>query len=359
MPLCSQVAESRDNVVVIRRMGSYSPTGEFDSATTEDLAIPSESDPTGGIARDKMVTLINQVESQPGSFVWVGLVNPTKPELALVAELFDLEPLEVEDASNTSQRPKLDLNAHRSFALLKTLSYNLDSKEIQVGQTSVFVGPSYAVTVRFGSPGDLASVRQRMASSERLRTHGPMAVLYAVLDITVDSYLAVTEEVHDDMREIEQNVFSMQPAANVTKAIYELKRENIAVRRAVSPLASSAQRFVTNTEQGVPKELEPFFADVGEHILRVHDTVDTIDNSLLTMLMASTALLDLKQNSDMRKISAWVAIAAVPTMTAGIYGMNFEHMPELNWEYGYPVVLALMVTACLLLYRGFKKSGWL
>jgi magnesium transporter len=186
-----------------------------------------------------------------------------------------------------------------------------------------------------------------------------MAVLYAVLDITVDSYLAVAEEINEDMREIEQVVFSMQPTANVTKSIYELKRENIAVRRAVSPLTTSAQRFVTDSERGVPKELEPFFADVGEHILRVHDTVDTIDNSLLTMLMASTALLDLKQNSDMRKISAWVAIAAVPTLTAGIYGMNFEDMPELKWSFGYPVVLGFMAITCLLLYRGFKKSGWL
>lgn len=340
-------------------MGSYSPSGEFDAISAEDLTIPSDTHHNAEAARQLLESLIEQVGRQEGSFVWVGLVDPTRPELDLVAELFSLEPLEIEDAGNTAQRPKLDLNEFQSFALLKTLSYDVDSKEIGVGQTSVFVGRDYAITVRFGSQGDLTSVRQRMAASERLRTHGPMAVLYAVLDITVDSYLAVSEEIHDDMREIEQTVFSMQPAANVTKSIYELKRENIAVRRAVSPLTISAQRFVSNTEQGVPRELEPFFADVGEHILRVHETVDTVDNSLLTMLMASTALLDLKQNSDMRKISAWVAIAAVPTMTAGIYGMNFDNMPELHWEYGYPVVLGIMLTACLLLYRAFKKSGWL
>jgi magnesium transporter len=319
-------------------MGSYSPSGEFDAITAEDLSIPEESDLAGVSARDMLETLISDVKTQPGSFVWVGLVNPTKPELALVAELFALEPLEIRDAGNTAQRPKFDLGENQSFALLKTISYNLDSKEIKIGQTSVFVGRDYAITVRFGSPGDLTSVRQRMAASKRLRTHGPMAVLYAVLDITVDSYLAVAEEINEDMREIEQVVFSMQPTANVT---------------------NSAQRFVTDSERGVPKELEPFFADVGEHILRVHDTVDTIDNSLLTMLMASTALLDLKQNSDMRKISAWVAIAAVPTVTAGIYGMNFEDMPELKWSFGYPVVLGFMAITCLLLYRGFKKSGWL
>lgn len=359
MPLCSQVAESGDNMRMIRRMGSYSPSGEFDAITAEDLSIPGGSDLTGVSARGMLEALISDVKNQPGSFVWVGLVNPTKPELALVAELFALEPLEIEDAGNTNQRPKFDLGENRSFALLKTISYNLESKEIRIGQTSVFVGRDYAITVRFGSPGDLTSVRQRMAASERLRTHGPMAVLYAVLDITVDSYLAVADEIHEDMREIEQLVFSMQPTADVTKSIYELKRENIAVRRAVSPLTASAQLFVTDSEQGVPKELVPFFADVGEHILRVHDTVDTIDNSLLTMLMASTALLDLKQNSDMRKISAWVAIAAVPTMTAGIYGMNFEDMPELKWSFGYPAVLAFMAITCLLLYRAFKKSGWL
>ena len=212
---------------MIRKMGSYSPSGEFDAICAEDLTIPSDTHHNAEAARQLLESLIEQVGRQEGSFVWVGLVDPTRSELDLVAELFSLEPLEIEDAGNTAQRPKLDLNEFQSFALLKTLSYDVDSRETGVGQTSVFVGKDYAITVRFGSQGDLTSVRHRMAASERLRTHGPMAVLYAVLDIKVDSYLAVSEEIHDDMREIEQTVFSMQPAANVTKSIYELKREKI------------------------------------------------------------------------------------------------------------------------------------
>lgn len=344
---------------MIRRMGSYSPTGEFTSIATEDLHIPEGTDFMSSPIRQTLLELISHSESQPDSFTWVGLVEPTRPELDLVANLFDLEPLEVEDANNTAQRPKLLLGQDKSFALLKTLSYNVESREITVGQTSVFVGRNYAITIRHGAPGDLTTVRQRISASERLRTHGPMAVLYAVLDATADGYLAVVEEVHDDMRELEQDVFSMNPSSNTTRTIYELKRENIAVRRAVSPLINAAQSFTANTEPGVPEQLEPFFADLGEHILRVHETVESIDTSLLTMLMASTALQDLKQNADMRKISAWVAIAAVPTVMAGIYGMNFEHMPELDWTFGYPVFLVVMVFTCLMLYRGFRKSGWL
>lgn len=344
---------------MIRRMGNYSPTGQNDSIAGEDLHIPSGSDYTKSPILPTLQGLIAESESNPESFVWVGLVEPTTPELDLIADLFGLEPLEVEDANSTSQRPKLALGADRSFALLKSLSYDVDSREISVGQTSVFIGPNYAITIRHGKPGDLTTVRQRIAASDRLRTHGPMAVLYAVLDVTVDGYLAVVEEVHDDMREIEQDVFSMNPSAGTTRTIYELKRENIAVRSAISPLTNAAQSFTANTEPGVPPELEPFFADLGEHILRVDETVESIDTSLLTMLMASTALQDLKQNADMRKISAWVAIAAVPTVMAGVYGMNFEHMPELDWIYGYPVFIGVMVVACTLLYRGFRKSGWL
>ena len=340
-------------------MGSYSPTGEFDAITDEDLQIVSDGDAGSEKARAAVNRLIDDVHAKPASFVWVGLVDPSKPELDLISELFNLEPLEIEEAGNTARRPKLEFGVEKSFALLKTLSYDLNTKAISLGQTSVFIGKDYAVTVRHGTPGDLTSVRRRISASERLRTQGPMSVLYAVLDITVDGYLAVAEDVHEDMRELEQDVFSVNPTAETTKIIYELKRENITLRRAVSPLTSTAQRLATDSEEVIPAELEPFFADVGEHILRIHETVESIDNSLLTMLMASTALQDLKQNTDMRKISAWVAIAAVPTMTAGIYGMNFEHMPELELTLGYPIVLVAMALACGLLYRGFKKSGWL
>ncbi len=340
-------------------MGRYSAGGQFEYQLTQSLHNASQVDPNGAQTRESITELISDVKGDPGSFAWLGLVSPTQPELALITELFCLEPLDVEDAANVAQRAKFDLSEGEGFALLKTLSYDDQSREVTTGQTSVFIGEWFAITVRYGDAGDLTNVRERMSHSERLRTHGPLAVLYAVMDITVDAYIAVVDEVHEDMREIEQDVFSMQPTAETTKNIYHLKRENIAVSQAVAPLVNAAQKFVAETYESIPNQLQPFFADIGEHILRVNDTVESTDNALLTMLMATTALQDLKQNSDMRKISAWVAMAAVPTMTAGIYGMNFENMPELNFAFGYPAVLIFMAVTCGFLYRGFKKSGWL
>jgi magnesium transporter len=340
-------------------MGRYSADGQFEHQLKQSLHFDKNTDTSARDARASIAELIAQVKGDPGSFVWLGLVSPTQPELALVTELFGLEPLDVEDASNVAQRAKFDFSEGEGFALLKTLSYDEASREVTTGQTSVFIGEWFAITMRYGDAGDLTNVRERMSHSERLRTHGPLAVLYAVLDITVDSYLAVVEEVHEDMREIEQDVFSMQPSPVTTKNIYHLKRENIAVSQAVSPLVNAAQKFAAESYESIPTQLEPFFADIGEHILRVNDTVASTDNALLTMLMASTALQDFKQNTDMRKISAWVAIAAVPTLTAGIYGMNFNEMPELSFRFGYPAVLIFMAAVCGLLFRGFKKSGWL
>jgi magnesium transporter len=340
-------------------MGRYSADGQFEYQHLPPIDIIAVGEAAEHDARVAITQLISEVKADPGSFVWLGLVSATQPELSLVTELFGLEPLDVEDAANVAQRAKFDLSLGEGFALLKTLSYDADSREVTTGQTSVFVGKWFAITVRYGVAGDLTNVRKRMSHDERLRAHGPLAVLYAVMDITVDSYLAVAEDVHEDMRVIEQDVFSMQPTALTTKNIYQLKRENIAVSQAASPLVNAAQKFANDTDDSIPEQLEPFFADIGDHILRVNDIVESTDNALLTMLMASTALQDLKQNTDMRKISAWVAIAAVPTLTAGIFGMNFENMPELKTDYGYPIVLAFMAITCALLFRGFKKSGWL
>ena len=340
-------------------MGRYSADGQFEHQHMPQIDIITPDDAAAHDARVAITDLISQVKADAGSFVWLGLVTPTPAELSLVTELFALEPLDVEDAANVAQRAKFELSNGEGFALLKTLSYDAISRAVTTGQTSVFVGDWFAITVRYGLSGDLTDVRERMSHDERLRTHGPLAVLYAVLDITVDSYLEVSEDVHEDMRVIEQDVFSMQPTAQTTKNIYQLKRENIVVSQAASPLVNAAQKFSNETYDSIPKKLEPFFADIGDHILRVNDVVESTDNALLTMLMATTALQDLKQNTDMRKISAWVAIAAVPTLTAGIFGMNFENMPELQTDYGYPIVLAFMAITCGLLFRGFKKSGWL
>jgi len=340
-------------------VAEYRPSGLVDD-NDQLQDITDASGQSGQQVRERLIAMRARAQEPDGGFVWLGLLDPTKPELAMVQEVFGLELLQVEDAANPRQRAKIDVSEDGAlFAVIKTLGYNDSYAEVETGQIAIFTGSGYAITVRHSQHGDLATVRSRIAASEVLRTIGPLSVLYSIMDMTVDGYLAVTDEVTEDVGEVETDVFAMNPTPGVTRRIYELKRENMSVRRAVNPLVPIAHELAEETFELVPEELKPYFRDVGEHILRVHDTVESADSLLMTMLMASTAMQDLQQNSDTRKISAWVAIAAVPTVAGGIYGMNFEYMPELTWRWSYPVVLGSLVTICLLLYRGFKRNGWL
>jgi len=350
---------ARQNGRVIRGVAEYRPSGLVDD-NDQLQDITDASGQSGQQVRERLIAMRARAQEPDGGFVWLGLLDPTKPELAMVQEVFGLELLQVEDAANPRQRAKIDVSEDGAlFAVIKTLGYNDSYAEVETGQIAIFTGSGYAITVRHSQHGDLATVRSRIAASEVLRTIGPLSVLYSIMDMTVDGYLAVTDEVTEDVGEVETDVFAMNPTPGVTRRIYELKRENMSVRRAVNPLVPIAHELAEETFELVPEELKPYFRDVGEHILRVHDTVESADSLLMTMLMASTAMQDLQQNSDTRKISAWVAIAAVPTVAGGIYGMNFEYMPELTWRWSYPVVLGSLVTICLLLYRGFKRNGWL
>lgn len=304
--------------------------------------------------------LRERCSAHPGSFVWIGLFEPTRDELQDAAAAFDLDQLLVDDAANPNQRAKFEFGDDGTvFALLKLLDYVPGTSDVETGQVAIFIGEWYAVTVRHGSIGALKGVRARIEGSPNLRAHGPFAVLYGVIDSAVDAYVAVMDEVADDVAEVETEVFSDDSPGMSPQRIYNLKRENQEVRRAVTPLVVPAHMFVNHDFDAIPTGLRHFFRDIGEHILRVSDAVDSVDNLLLTLLMASTALQDLQQNRDMRKISAWVAIAAVPTALAAIYGMNFDNMPELHQAWGYPAVLGVMAIVCVLLFRAFKRSGWL
>ena len=345
---------------MIRGLGAYHPDGTINVGDDTPCHIPADGDETGESVKAQLRSLRASADSTPDAFVWVGLVDPTKPELLAVQEVFDLEHLQVEDAANKRQRAKVDVSDEGTvFAVLKTLGYNEDSALMETGQVAIFTGPGYAVTVRHGTHGELTSVRDRLKASSTLREHGPLAVLYAIMDLTVDGYLAVVDAVSVDVGEVETDVFAMTVSNDVTKRVYDLKRENMQARRAVQPLTSVAHEFAEETFNPIPGTLKPYFRDIGEHILRAHDAIESIDSLLMTMLMASTAMQDLQQNADTRKISAWVAIAAVPTVAGGIYGMNFENMPELSTDWGYPLILTVIAVICLLLYRGFKRNGWL
>ncbi|MEV4678830.1 MULTISPECIES: magnesium/cobalt transporter CorA [Actinomadura] len=290
-------------------------------------------------------------------FLWIGLFEPDEDEFELVKDELNLHPLAAEDAVSAHQRPKLERYGDTLFVVLKTLSYLDETSDIEVGEIMVFLGRDFVVTVRHGAGNPLGPVRKRLEEDAELIAHGATAVLYAVCDEVVDRYGLVAHEVEVDIIGLERAVFD-PGARDVTAAIYSLKREVLEFRGAEDPLVPVLQEIVKGrvAECGSTRE---YFRDVLDHLLRVDEQVDAHNELLNSVLTAHLALLGKQQNEDMRKISAWAAIIAVPTAIAGIYGMNFDHMPELHWSFGYPLVIAVMAVACVLLFRRLRKSGWL
>jgi magnesium transporter len=309
---------------------------------------------TEGTWADALAT----ARSQQGSFMWVGLHDPTEAELDKVAHEFRLHKLAVEDALKAHQRPKLEEYEDSLFLVLKTVRYDEETQQIELGDIMLFVGDSFVVTVRHGQGRALGDVRKRLEAHPGLLDCGPSAVMYAIADRVVDDYTAIALEVEEDIDEVEERVFS--PArTNDAARIYNLKREVVEFRRAVIPLVEPLERLTSGSVPHVHETMLPFFRDVADHDVRVSDQVQGFDELLTSVLNANLAQVGVQQNEDMRRISAWVAIAAVPTMIAGVYGMNFEHMPELHWRLGYPLALLVMAAVCFGLYRGFRRSGWL
>jgi magnesium transporter len=292
-------------------------------------------------------------------FLWIGLFEPTREELHAAQRELGLHRLAVEDAVKAHQRPKLEQYDDSLFVVLKTLAYVEEGSAIKSGEVALFVGPGYCVTVRHGSANPLSEVRAKLERDHAdLLACGPSAVLYAVCDAVVDTYTVIAAEVERDVEEVESRVFS--PArTNDAELVYKLKREVLEFRRAARPLVEPMAHLAEGLEPLVHPDTRPFFRDVYDHVLRVVDQVENFGDLLAGILNANLAQVSVRQNADMRRISAWVAIVAVPTMVAGVYGMNFEHMPELSWRYGYPMAIGIMLVACVGLYRAFKRSGWL
>ena len=292
-------------------------------------------------------------------FLWIGLKDPTDEEFDLVNEELHLHPLAVEDAVNGHQRAKIEQYETSTFVVLKTLRYVDATSDIVTGELMLFIGDHFVVTVRHGEGNPLAGVRQRLEGDAARLDHGPMTVLHAVMDSVVDNYLVVDREVRKDLEQIEEQVFASELGGDAN-TIYRLKREVLEFRRASQPLADTLAQFMERGRgRALADEIMPFFRDVADHLRLINDHVESYDRLLTDVLSAHLASVSVKQNADMRRISAWVAIAAVPTMIAGIYGMNFEHMPELGWRYGYPTVLAVILAACIILFWRFRRAGWL
>ncbi|MFJ5262955.1 magnesium/cobalt transporter CorA [Streptomyces sp. NPDC088387] len=301
-----------------------------------------------------------------GGFVWIGLYEPTQGEFGLVTEEFGLHPLAVEDALKAHQRPKLEVYDDSLFMVLKPVLYEPDSDTVSTGEVMIFIGEGFVVTVRHGEGSPLAAVRHRLEHDPELLGKGPTAVVYAISDAVVDHYLEVADELQTDLEELETEVFSPEGGGSRNSAarIYNFKRQILEFRRASGPLTLPLTRLAGLGPFGVSvpyvnDKARPYFRDVNDHLARVNDAVESLDRLVSDILSAHLAQMSVRQNDDMRKISAWAAMAAVPTMIAGIYGMNFDHMPELHWVWSYPAVIALMAGLVALLYRTFKRRDWM
>jgi magnesium transporter len=292
-------------------------------------------------------------------FVWIGLVDPGDEELAEVQARFGLHELAIEDVRNMHQRPKIeDYGEGNFFIVLKTARYD-DAREIvEFGEVHIFAGPSYVVSVRHGTTNELSGVRQRLESRRDLAEQGTAAVIWAILDKIVDDYEPVAEGLDNDIEEVEQAIF--EEGADQTQRIYFLRREQAAFYRAVHPLLGPLEQIEKSVLlPTMDTELRSFFRDVADHVRRVQEEILMQRELLDAALQANLGQIGVRQNEVVRKVSGWAAIGIVPTLIASIYGMNFEHMPELEWPFGYPLALSLMVGVSFALYRFLKRVGWL
>jgi magnesium transporter len=297
-------------------------------------------------------------------FVWLGLKDPQPEDLDALAEQFNLHPLAIEDAAHGHTRSKLESFGDNLFMVISTVAYVeheelTDTSEIvSTGQVMVFLGDHFVITVRRGEQGQLSDLRRSLESQPERLAQGPSTVLYFIADKIIDDYLAVVAEIEKDVDEVEARVFSRQGQHEVDQ-VYQLKREVIEFKRSVNPLGPPLLRLATRELPAVPEEARAYFRELADHHTASREAIASFDEVLSSILQAGLARASVADNEDMRKISAWVAIVAVPTMVAGIYGMNFDFMPELRWHYGYFMVLGLIGLIMLGLYVNFKRNRWL
>ena len=341
-----------------------------DGASMVDSAIYVEGRRTA--SPTSLAETFRSLREQTDAVGWIGLYRPTQDELAALAAEFNLHELAVEDAIVAHQRPKLERYGETLFVVLRAARYLDESEEVEFGEVHLFVGPDFVITVRHSEAPDLSAVRRRLESDPELLALGPEAVLYAILDRVVDGYVPVVRGLHNDIDEIETEVFRGDPA--VSRRIYELSREVIEFERAVRPLATVIQSLSAGFEKyGTDEELRRYLRDVEDHLTQVREQVEGFRHLLRDILTVNATLVAQKQNEEMKtlteasmdqneevkKISAWAAILFAPTLIGTVYGMNFDAMPELHWQLGYPFAIGLMGLVSVTLYGIFKKRRWI
>jgi magnesium transporter len=306
---------------------------------------------------DLDIDQLDKFEARKGAFVWIGLYEPDGEVLAKVQRRFNLHELAIEDAHRAHQRPKLEVYDESLFVVLRTAQ--LVQGKIQFGETHVFAGKGYIITVRHGASSSYAEVRARCERQPKLLKEGEDFVIYSIMDFVVDNYMPVVEELEAEVERLEEALSGKSFTRKMVADIYGLKRDLLELRRAVAPVVEMTNRLMRFDVPLVDKASYPYFRDVHDHALRVSESIDYLRELLNSALEVNLLVSTNSQGEVTRMLAAWAAILAVPTAVAGIYGMNFEHMPELTWRFGYPMVLLVILGACSFLYYRFKKSGWL
>jgi magnesium transporter len=307
----------------------------------------------GDIPKADIHTYLNQ----PGSFVWVALKDPTPEELDEMRREFGLHELAVEDAQHGHQRPKIDEYGDSLFVVLHIIEH--DGLDLRVGELSIFIGKNYVLSVRSHAEQGFSGVRARSEREPHLLKHGPAFVLYALMDTVVDRYFPVLDTLEDELERVEQRIFDNTPARENIEALYGLKQKLMTVKHAVSPLHDSVGRLYGGRVPSVCVYTQEYFRDIADHLQRINQSVDSLRDMVTTAISVNLSLITLGENETTKRLAAYAALVAVPTMIAGVYGMNFKHMPELQWVFGYPLSLAMMVGIDAWLFWRFRKAKWL
>ncbi|CAD5365964.1 Magnesium transport protein CorA [Rubrivivax sp. A210] len=305
---------------------------------------------------DMAVDEIGAFIQQAGTFVWLGLHEPDEVQLRRIQQAFGLHELAIEDAHHAHQRPKIEAYSNSLFIVLKTVQ--LDKGQAVYGETHLFVGPNFLVSVRHGASSSYEHVLQRGDEGTKGLPKGPGFALYAVLDFVADNYQPVVAQFEKDFDAIEADIFNDQFDRLVIERLYTLKRHLLELRNAALPLAEISSELMRLHEDLIPKELRAYFRDIQDHVSRLVGLIDGMRDMLTTAMQVNLALVANNQNEVVKRLAGWGAILAIPTVIFSLYGMNFEWMPELKWKAGYPSAVALTVLGCVLVYRRLRKAGW-
>jgi len=332
-------------------------------ATSATLPVTSEGVVAAGVYVDGRRIANIAIEeasswrSKPGHVVWIGLYEPDLALLTSVQQQFGLHDLAIEDANHAHQRPKIEQYGDGLFIVARTAQ--LIQGRIAFGETHLFVGEGYLVSVRHGASTSYAAVRERCESCPRALARGEDYILYAILDFIVDNYSPVLETIHDEVEKIEDDVLAHTITRSQVERLYMLRRDLLRLRNAIGPLVEVCRRLEHDNLPMVRSSMQPLFRDVTDHVRTIQERTDSMREVLAFAFEASLLVGQAQETAVSKKLASWLAIIAVPTMLAGIYGMNFDHMPELKWQYGYYAVIGTMLLACTGLYWRFRRAGWL